>query len=774
MDASKIKKTRTQGIASIFKNLESILENKFVNTVIKPILWLISALAMSSTEAVMGVTPLGVALICAANGFVSTSAAMCGAVLGSATKGQSGLWQIFICTGVYVVRLAVSFIEKRKNFTLEKAFTEKMPMKVLTAAVASIAAGSVTVLYGGNMYLDILAAVSGFALYPAFTYAFCLLLSKKEKQSARISGLCAAAYAITLTLQAWQLPFNAGVVFALATTLMVTYANGALPGAVVGIFGGMALEAAYAPMFPLAAFTAGLINNYSASGAVICSGAVAMCWAFRISGFGAMGDVFAEILFTSAALAPLANMGFFPKRELFQPQKDILPPKNPPDRQLEEKMGKLSLSLEEISELLTEVSRKVQRPTHEEAERICASARAKFCQNCVHCKICSGVEKNETNRFFATLRSSLEENGGASAGIVPQRLASRCHNIDKILDYTSTSAKISGRLAAESCKTRLFASDYKAIASLLRQSTKPEENTWERDTDKEIALINNFSEMGVDITGVSVYGKRCRKIYYRGIGLPNAAGEDDLRRESEKIVGGKLSSPDFTIDGSSVSAYLHTVPKFSIDSGKYSSAGKKDNFSGDTVSSFKNDEGYYYSLVSDGMGSGKEAALTSGISAVFLEKLLLAGAPMKSSLELLNAFICGGEGECFTTVDLMESDLYTGKTSFIKSGAAPSFVLRNGKVFRLHSKTVPIGIIRALDAEKITFDVMAGDIIVMLSDGVTGSYEACPWLYELLESKDLAGLSPKEAAKIIGQAAEKATDKEDDITVAVMRVKECA
>ena len=143
---------------------------------------------------------------------------------------------------------------------------------------------------------------------------------------------------------------------------------------------------------------------------------------------------------------------------------------------------------------------------------------------------------------------------------------------------------------------------------------------------------------------------------------------------------------------------------------------------------------------------------------------------MKSALEMLNSFICGGEGECFTTVDLMEADLYTGKVSFIKSGAAPSFVLRDGKVFRLHSKTVPIGIIRALDAEIISFDVKEGDRIIMMSDGVTGSYEACPWLYELLESCELTELSPASAARRIGEAAAQATGKEDDITVAVLKI----
>ena len=143
---------------------------------------------------------------------------------------------------------------------------------------------------------------------------------------------------------------------------------------------------------------------------------------------------------------------------------------------------------------------------------------------------------------------------------------------------------------------------------------------------------------------------------------------------------------------------------------------------------------------------------------------------MKSTLELLNTFICGGENECFTTVDLMEADLYTGRASFIKSGAAPSFLIRDGKVFRLHSKTVPIGIIRALDAEMIRLELRAGDTIIMMSDGVTGSYEICPWLYELLQSGDIGSCSPKMAARVIGEAAIKASVERDDITVVAMKV----
>ena len=233
-----------------------------------------------------------------------------------------------------------------------------------------------------------------------------------------------------------------------------------------------------------------------------------------------------------------------------------------------------------------------------------------------------------------------------------------------------------------------------------------------------------------------------------------------------------MSPLEFSVDSGSVSASCHTVPKFAIKTGRYSAAGARENTSGDSVCSFKNGEGYFYTLVSDGMGSGHDAAVISGVSSMFLEKLLSAGCPMRSALEMLNCFVRGSGGEQFTTVDLMEADLYTGRARFIKSGAAPSFVIRNGQLYRLHSKTVPVGIMRALDAEAVSFELMAGDTVIMMSDGVTGSYEDCPWLYELLCGGLCRPDSPAQTARLIGETAAEKSGKSDDITVCVMKVTE--
>lgn len=190
---------------------------------------------------------------------------------------------------------------------------------------------------------------------------------------------------------------------------------------------------------------------------------------------------------------------------------------------------------------------------------------------------------------------------------------------------------------------------------------------------------------------------------------------------------------------------------------------------GDVITSFQT-AGKFYMLISDGMGSGREAALTSGVCATLLQRLIESGAGLETSLKMLNNIIRAGERECSATVDIAEIDLITGEAKFVKSGAAPSFVLRGGNIFRLQSKTVPIGIIRALDAEMIKFDVMPGDRVVMVSDGAARSYDEVPWLLDMMTSDEviLKG-SPKEAAaKIVREAARRGAA--DDITAGVICV----
>jgi len=167
---------------------------------------------------------------------------------------------------------------------------------------------------------------------------------------------------------------------------------------------------------------------------------------------------------------------------------------------------------------------------------------------------------------------------------------------------------------------------------------------------------------------------------------------------------------------------------------------------------------------------------------MFIQKMLSAGNRADVTLRMLNNVIrsenmgCGSE--CSATVDLLELDLMSGVASFIKSGAAPTYIARNDTVYKVSSRTMPVGIIKNADARITRFDTKKGDIIVMISDGCCHDSEDCPWLVEYLcaymskrkKTVELGGeLCERLKDEIIREAVKNIPEGEerDDISVSV-------
>ena len=113
------------------------------------------------------------------------------------------------------------------------------------------------------------------------------------------------------------------------------------------------------------------------------------------------------------------------------------------------------------------------------------------------------------------------------------------------------------------------------------------------------------------------------------------------------------------------------------------------------------------------------------------------------------------------TVDLLEVDLYTGEGIFWKSGAAPSFVYREGNLFRLSSRTAPVGILSEADVQKTAFRLYDGDLVVIISDGVADDREDGEFLEMMLDGTESdEGLL--RAAERIADAQRYVSQKEDE------------
>ena len=194
---------------------------------------------------------------------------------------------------------------------------------------------------------------------------------------------------------------------------------------------------------------------------------------------------------------------------------------------------------------------------------------------------------------------------------------------------------------------------------------------------------------------------------------------------------------------------------------------------GDSVAVFKNKDERFFAFLSDGMGSGRSACAVSEISVGFLGNMLASGELCEEHIELLNGFLCSrlqkNIAECSATLDLLELDLMNGSASIYKCGAAPSYIYRRGRLFKLRSESMPIGILGDVDLKKFELQLSRGDIVVMVSDGVTGESGECPWLFDLLV-QNLPSRSLERTAELIIKYAT-AKGSGDDITVLLVRVE---
>lgn len=218
------------------------------------------------------------------------------------------------------------------------------------------------------------------------------------------------------------------------------------------------------------------------------------------------------------------------------------------------------------------------------------------------------------------------------------------------------------------------------------------------------------------------------------------------------------------------------TPKYHVSSyvSRRNKHGETDN--GDSYSFGKLNDGSYMIIISDGMGSGAKAGHESKAAIDLIEKFTMSGLSKITAINSVNSIMTlkFTEDEKFSTIDLCSIDLYSGNVEFMKVGAVSSFIKRKDRVETINSKTLPIGVLDKVDIDTKGKKVKNGDIIVMISDGIT-DYDnenagKIDWITEYLSScssnnpKDIAEGIVKKSIDMGGGRAK------DDMTVIVSKI----
>ncbi len=219
---------------------------------------------------------------------------------------------------------------------------------------------------------------------------------------------------------------------------------------------------------------------------------------------------------------------------------------------------------------------------------------------------------------------------------------------------------------------------------------------------------------------------------------------------------------------------LVSKPDYDIQTSIVSEIKSGEEISGDSYLSMELSDLKNLSVISDGAGSGAEAAKLSNSIVAMFEKLLAGGFDEEKSIEIINSVIkLKSDDTNFSTIDALIFDLKTSEAQFIKFGAAPTYIIEDGKVITITSSSMPVGVINETDYIPICKKLKNNSIVIQISDGVVKDDMDINNNYF---NNHLLNIDVNKSSKVIADELRKFILKEnkglldDDVTIIVSKI----
>ena len=381
---------------------------------------------------------------------------------------------------------------------------------------------------------------------------------------------------------------------------------------------------------------------------------------------------------------------------------------------------------------------------------------------CIIVPMLKRFEREDNGADGATLEERLTDMVGTIALAYRNRQQLACERLEKSLGELLP--VVSGFLPSEST-----AEDFAGFLRLVGEGKNYLYEKRELDEALSERLGGALDAIGVRGGIIRAFGERRKYII--------CAAEDrdgtlisspELKNEIERVAELSLTAPKYYRRRDIALMECEAGERYRIKASYLTERGAENEISGDSVAFFESDDFYSYGAISDGMGSGSAAKRTSEFTLRFLRALSSYGASRTTAVHMINSIIRRQSEECSASLDVFFFDRITGEAEFIKSGAAASYIKRNGSLYRIKSETMPLGLMKRVDAERVKATVGDGDTVIMISDGVCEPSDDAPWLVELLNAD--GGDDVHTLASRIIATAKINNRKRDDMSVLVMRI----
>ena len=734
-------------------------------------------LVLSAASLENGCSPFGLAML---------------AVLGYGSGGLACL--AGACTGYYAAFGFTTGTQMAAGCVLTFAacyFLREQPFlftKWAPAVIAMITYGitrlSVTAFTGGFSALLIVRLALQLALCGGSALAFHIALDLNEIQTAGSAARRSVCTVVLLSCLAMGISgfvvfreFSVGRVLAVVSMLIFSSMGGSLFGAAAGVILGMTMDLGwngilFSVLYPVTALIGGLFGKYRRIlFAAVSVAACAVCVAV-IPGNALSVCALTEYA-VGAVIYLLLPRGFVQTIGAFVQPMQAGRGESGLRHLVAGRLGGMSHAYRALYDVAQEAA--VSAENDNNIAKVFDRTSERVCIHCALREECWIALGNDTLNAMNDASVKMQKRGRLEVQDFPEHFRQRCLSLHEFTEV------VNGELRLRAYRRRmkqmmqeersLLLEQYKDFSDVLADSARALDSVHGADPLSERRLIRYLRTFGIEADAAVFRDDRGR--------LHAALESRELNRVVDKpefldgisaVLGVRLCIPERQMKEDSL--ILLEAEPLSASVGIAAVRKRGETVSGDRGTYFKTDSGQLCVILSDGMGTGAEAANGSINAIRILERFLRAGVAPTTAMKLLNSTALARDEENwgYATVDLMVIDLFTGDACFYKFGAAPSYVKTGNIIRKIKCRSFAAGL--KYEAGK-TPDVMhmhlkPGSVAVIASDGVVSDGKDL-WLRKLLEKttaddmKTLAGSVIRSAVREYG--------RNDDMTALAVKVE---
>lgn len=702
---------------------------KFVN--IKNIIFIILSFAMSNTSFMGDSSPISLVLFGVASVFnVPLILVLISSIVGILIQSVSmtilvKLLSFFIIFTLITVIVNIEGVSKR--FSVFIKF-------MISFSVVEVGYN----LIQGSLITDLFTCLSNIVvaaiLYFVFVSGIYVLtnISKgyvfSKEESIAMVIVVAIALSIFKNITIMQLSiFN---ILVLILVLIFGWKNGWVAGAATGLVLGLMLtfmsdiNMTYVVTLAFSGFISGILSKVGKIGVVIGFIAGNLYIAYYANGFSELTMRVSELVIASVSLLFMPKVFetkldriFNKNRSLENPYQNMLDSST----SVKEKIGAMSDVFDSIASVVVDVSDEDKLETREVIKKYIENTVNEKCLGCDRRKNCLNDEK--LNLVVDYISNKLENNETIDEKMLDFNCELSKEFVRDIYEIYNSVKLMRILKEQERNNANKLSNQYKEVSKILSNISKNIKSDLIKIDKKQEKLREELKFYGY-LVYEDEYKEDDTGIEYTFVTniLNNI---DKQKKEIISILSNILEKPmviKLILNSSKKEKSkikVVSTPEFNVQNSVISIAKNGEEVSGDSYLIEELQDLKHISVISDGEGNGRNASKSSKNVIDMLERLLSGGFDECGAIEIINSILkLKSDSQNSSTLDNLIIDLKTGYSQYIKLGAAPTYIIHEGKIVTINNMNIPVGVSDNPDYLPISRKLIDKDIVVQISDGV--------------------------------------------------------